>query len=190
MARITVIQGHPDGNSARFCRALQTAYVDGALGNGHDVRTLDIAALNIGPLRSRRDWENPPPVAVVDAQDAIEWAQHLVFIFPLWLGSLPALLKGFLEQVLRPGFAFDTGKAFSGRLKGRSARVIVTMGMPAWVYRFWFLARGLGSFEQGILRFVGIGPTRRTLIGSIEAVSQARREEWLKTVRHLGHEAR
>ena len=68
--------------------------------------------------------------------------------FPLWLGSLPALLKAFLEQVLRPGFAFDTGKAFSGRLKGRSARVIVTMGMPAWVYRLWFHARGTGSFAS------------------------------------------
>jgi putative NADPH-quinone reductase len=190
MARITVIQGHPDADSARFCRALQTAYVDGARANGHDVRTLDIATLNVGPLRARRDWESPPPAAVIDAQDAIEWAQHLVFIFPLWLGSLPAALKGFLEQVFRPGFAFDTGKAFSGRLKGRSARIIVTMGMPAWVYRLWFLARGTGSVEQGILRFVGIGPIRRTMIGTIEGLSPEKREAWLKAVRHLGHEAR
>lgn len=39
------------------------------------------------------------------AQDGIGWAEHIVFFFPLWLGDMPASLKGFLEQVARPGFA-------------------------------------------------------------------------------------
>ena len=92
------------------------------------------------------------------------WAEHLVFVYPLWLGTMPALLKAFLEQSFRPGFAmgksyegksyegkFYEGKAWSRRLSGRSARIVVTMGMPALLYRWYFGAHGLKSIEQGIL---------------------------------------
>jgi len=72
------------------------------------------------------------PPGLADAQRAIKWAEHIVFFFPLWLGDMPALLKGFLEQVVRLGFAF-LGEAknplTANGLTGQSARVVVTMGM-------------------------------------------------------------
>jgi putative NADPH-quinone reductase len=111
-----------------------------------------------------------------------------VLIFPLWLGDMPALLKGFLEQVARPGFAIGVdGQGGPGAklLKGRSARVVVTMGMPAFVYRWYFGAHSIRSLERNILRFVGFAPVRRSLIGLVEAKG-GRRERWLAALARLG----
>jgi putative NADPH-quinone reductase len=192
MARIVLVQGHPDNDPARFCRALADAYRDGAVKAGHSVFILDVAALTFDPLRSRADWESStPPVAIVQAQKVVEGADHLVFIFPLWLGTLPALLKAFLEQVMRPGFAFTPSKGgLRGRLKRRSSRMIVTMGMPAWLYRLWFCSHGIASFRRGILAFVGFRPNRVSLIGSIETMDEQQRLAWLRYVNNLGRKAR
>ena len=84
-------------------------------------------------------------------------AIDLVFIYPLWLGDMPALLKAFLEQVLRPQFAFrHDGNRMDGGLKGRSARIVVTTGMPGWIYRSYYGAHSLRSFKYNIRHFVGI----------------------------------
>jgi putative NADPH-quinone reductase len=188
--RIALIQGHPDADPARFCRALATAYAAGAAEAGQAVREIDVAQLAFAPLRTRQDWEGqPPPRDIAAAQETVHWAEHLVILYPLWLGGMPALLKAFLEQLARPGFAFGRrdGKAvFSGALQGRSARIVVTMGMPALVYRWWFGAHSLKSLERNILGFVGIGPIRETLVGSVEAIDAARRARWLATLRGLG----
>jgi putative NADPH-quinone reductase len=105
---------------------------------------------------------------------------------------MPALLKGFLEQVFRPNFAFayETKGWPKKKLKGRSARILVTMGMPAFVYRLFFLSHSLRSLERNILRFAGIGPVRDTVFGMVEAVKPARRERWLARVKALGQAAR
>src|SRR3989344_3409524 len=104
----------------------------------------------LGACRGRHhEWElGLLPASLKPAQADIGWAQHIVLFFPLWLGDMPALLKGFLEQVARPGFAFNTeGSNPFGRkgLTGRSARVVVTMGMPALVYRWYFRAHSVKS---------------------------------------------
>lgn len=189
MRRIAVIQGHPDPAGGHFAHALADAYAEGALAAGHEVRRVDIARLDFPLLRSKHDFERgSTPPALLEARDAIAWAQHVVFIYPLWLGDMPALLKGFLEQVLRPGFAFDylDGGKVRVRLKGRSARLVVTMGMPTLAYRWFYRAHSVKSFERNILRFVGIGPVRTSLYGMVEAVGDARRLSWLDDMRELG----
>jgi putative NADPH-quinone reductase len=105
---------------------------------------------------------------------------------------MPALLKGFLEQVARPGFAFrgDANNPFAAKgLKGRSARVVVTMGMPAFVYRFYFRAHSVKNLERNILGFVGVAPIHATLVGLVESMSDARRSGWLKKLAELGRRA-
>lgn len=189
--KILVIDGHPDPDPARFCHALAGAYVTGAGDAGHDVRRIDVASLEFPLLRSAQEFkEATPPPAIRDAQDAVLWAEHLVLIYPLWLGTQPALLKGFLEQLFRPDFAFEPGgKGWpQSKLKGRSARVIVTMGMPAFAYCWIYGAHSLKSLERNILKFVGLGPIRETLFGSVEAVDAPKREKWLKKVRGLGRD--
>lgn len=185
--RILVIDGHPDPDRGRFVHALADRYADGARSLDHDVRRIELATLDFALLRSAAEWTGGIPVkAIVDAQASIAWAEHIVFLYPLWLGDVPALLKGFLEQVMRPGFALkpDAGLG-GGLLKGRSATVIVTMGMPAIFYRAWFRAHSLKSLERNILKFVGIGPVEQVIIGGVEQ-SADKRSSWLDRAYMLG----
>ena len=114
-----------------------------------------LAQLDFPLLRSEEAWKDGAlPAALAQAQTDIAWAQHIVLFFPLWLGDMPALLKGFLEQVARPGFAFQAqGDDLFARkgLSGRSARVVVTMGMPALLYRWYFRAHSVKNLERNIL---------------------------------------
>jgi len=193
--RILVILGHPDSKPERLCRALADAYAEGARSAGHQVRLIDVATLDFPILRTMDDFaERPLPVTLEDAARAIRDAEHIVFVFPLWLGTMPALLKAFLEQVMRPGVAFaypEAGKGGFARtlLKGRSARVVVTMGMPAFFYRLWYLGHGVAGMRRNILNFVGISPVRETFFGSVEGAGDAGRRKWIAEMRALGNRA-
>ena len=193
MARITIIQGHPDPAGGHLCHALADAYASGAAEAGHEVRRIEVARLEMPLLRTKAAFETgaPPPDARA-AQEAITWAQHLVIVYPLWLGTMPALLKTFLEQTFRPGFAFESkpNGRWTKRLKGRSARIVVTMGMPALAYRWYFGAHSLKSLERNILSFCGIRPIRENLFGMVEAAGDAKRRQWLELMRGHGRGAR
>lgn len=190
--RILVVQGHPDPAGGHFGHALAAAYAEGAIAAGHEVQTIDVATLDFPLLRSKHEWEHGAlPPALHAAQEAIRRAEHLVFFFPLWLGGMPALLKGFLEQVARPGFAIGSmnGHGMPKKLlAGRSARLVVTMGMPALVYRWVFRAHSMKALERNILGFVGISPVRETLIGLVEG-EPSDRTDWLARLRAFGAEA-
>jgi putative NADPH-quinone reductase len=191
--RILIVQGHPDAGHRHFGHDLADAYRDGALSAGNVVETIQVAGLDFPLLRSLADWkEGAVPAALGPAQDALRRADHLVLFFPLWLGDMPALLKGFLEQILRPGFAFHAngGNPFGHKaLKGRSARVVVTMGMPALVYRYCFRAHSVRSLERNILGFVGFAPVHETLIGLVEGLDEAGRRKWFGRLAKLGRDA-
>lgn len=192
--RILIIQGHPDPIVKHLGHALADAYAEGAQAAGHTVRRIEVAQLDFPLLRSQKAWEEGAlPPTLRQSQQDIRWAEHLVILFPLWLGDMPALLKAFLEQVARPGFAFkykEGGTAFSEKgLKGRSARVIVTMGMPALIYRWYFRAHSVKSLERNILGFVGIAPVNETLIGMVGNFKAEDGANWLKKLRQLGARA-
>jgi len=191
--RILIIQGHPDAGTRHLGHALADAYAAGAEAAGHAVRRITVAELDFPLVRSQVAWERGEvPTAIRAAQEAVRWADHLVILYPLWLGTLPALLKGFFEQLFRPDFAF--GEAADGdrpgrHLKGRSARIVVTMGMPAFLYRWYFRAHSLRSFERNVLRFCGIGPVRETLFGVVDA-GGGRQARWLRAMARLGKKGR
>jgi putative NADPH-quinone reductase len=189
--RILILDGHPDPRGEHFVHGLATAYREAALAAGHDVRTIAIASLDFPLLRSPDEFQHGmPPAAIAAAQAHIEWANHLAFFYPLWLGSMPALTKAFFEQALRPGFAFGPAKGRGlpqQKLKGRSARVVVTMGMPSFFYKWFYRAHSLKSFERNILHFCGIRPVRATVIGMVE--DKATREKALAAMRRFGANA-
>lgn len=191
MRRIAIIDGHPD-RERHFCHALADSYEAGAAEGGHEVRRIALGETDVPFLRSRKDWEGPAAPQIVAAQEVIGWADHIVLIYPLWLGAMPALVKAFLEQVFRPGFmipaVISKTSPFTPK-SGKSARIIVTMGMPAFVYRWYFGAHSLRSLERNILAFVGIKPQRHTLIGLIEGMSEEKRAAWLEKVAALGRKA-
>jgi putative NADPH-quinone reductase len=193
--RVLLIQGHPDNVMPHLCHSLADAYATGAQDAGHTVRSVQVTELDFPLLRSQEAWEKGQlPASLQQAQADILWAEHIVLFFPLWLGDMPALLKGFLEQVARPGFAFEyvkDGTSFSKkRLVGKSARVVVTMGMPALVYRLYFRAHSVKSLERNILGFIGIAPIHETLIGSVGNLDAYKSNNWLAKLRQLGRDAK
>ena len=192
--RIVLIDGHPDPASTHLVHALADAYAQGAQQGGHEVRRVRVAQLDFPLLRNQQDWQHGLlPPSLQQAQTDIAWAQHLVLLFPLWLGDMPALLKGFLEQVARPGFAFKAkGSNPMGdkALRGRSARVVVTMGMPALVYRWYFRAHSIKSLERNILGFVGIAPIDETLIGMVDSLGPDGVRDWTAKLNKLGTKAK
>ena len=191
--RIVLIQGHPDATAPHLCHALAQSYADGATAAGHEVRHIDIATIDFPWLRSQHEWElGLLPAALKPAQADIGWAQHIVLFFPLWLGDMPALLKAFLEQVARPGFAFtaEGNNPFGHKgLTGRSAHVVATMGMPALVYRWYFRAHSVKSLERNILGFVGIAPVHETLVGSVDQLGDQGVSKWKRRMEALGAKA-
>jgi len=193
MSRVVIIEGHPDVRENRFGHALAAAYARGAVEGGHEVRRIEVSRIDFPLLRTKDDGENAAaPTSMRAAQADIAWAEHLGILFPLWLGSMPGLLKAFLEQVLRPGFAMklESGGSWTKLLTGKSARIVVTMGMPAFIYRWYFRAHSLKSLKRSVLRFVGVTPISETLIGSIETCGDARRRKWLQRLYHLGRAAK
>ena len=192
-SRIALIQGHPDRTGAHLDHAMADAYARGAEAAGHEVSRIDVAALDFPLLRTQAEFEHEQaPEAIRPAQDALANADHWVIIFPLWLGTTPALLKAFLEQLMRPGFVLaDAGGAGrSRRLKGKSARLVVTMGMPALLYRTYFRAHGVKYLARSVLGFAGIRPVRTSLFGLVATRSDRARQRWLARMERLGRRGR
>lgn len=190
MRKILVIQGHPDPAGGHLCHALADAYVEAARAAGHQASVVAPAALDFPLLGNAQQWEvGEVPPALAPVQRAIADAAHIVIFYPLWLGDMPACLKAFLEQVARPGFALARkagNPLHAGLLAGRSARVVVTMGMPALLYRWYYGAHSLKSLERNILNFVGIAPVRKTLVGGAGKMDGAAFERWRQRMMALG----
>ena len=189
MAKIAIIVGNPMPDS--YCEALGEAYARGVQSGGHAAKLFALAKMSFDPvLREGYRREQPLEPDLLASRDAIRAADHLVFIFPLWCGDMPAILKGFIERVLQPDLlAVHAGKGDWKVLKGKSARVIMTMGMPGWFYRLWFGAHALKLFRRNILHFTGVKPVRSTIHGMIEGVTSSTRNEWLRETEALGHAA-
>jgi putative NADPH-quinone reductase len=186
--KIAIFDAHPDPDPKRFIHALADAYAAGGREAGHEVRTIKLGGLDIPILRSRDEWmQKPAPKVVQPGQSTILWADHLVFLYPLWLGDMPAILKAFLEQALRPEKALHYGEGASPEklLKGRSARLVVTMGTPAFFYRAYYGAHSVRSFKRNILTLTGIDPVTTSLIGNVEG-SEGHRKRWLWRMRMHG----
>lgn len=189
--KICIINGHPDPAPDHLCAALAAAYQEGAQAAGHETRRIDVGALDFPLLRTAGEFaagEVSAPIAA--ARQDILWADHVVLVYPLWLGMLPAVLKGFFEQLYRNDFAMKVGPTgWTGKLGGRSARVVVTMAMPGIVYRLWFGAYSLRALRANILGFAGMRPVRSTVIGMTASDGRARATRWLDRMRALGRRA-
>jgi putative NADPH-quinone reductase len=190
--RILIILGHPAKLRRSFSEALAEAYQHGAQGTGHEVRFVNISLLNFDPiLHEGYDGEQPPELDIIDAQQMILWAEHLVFVYPMWGYMIPALLKGFFERTFTPGFAYakkSTNPLKSGLLSGKSARIIQTTGMPSIFYRLFYWAHGAKALKS-MLKFCGISPVRITYFGSVDE-SEDKRKIYLEKTRRLGNDGR
>lgn len=191
--QICIVQGHPHDNPSHFCRALGSAYQESAEAAGHGVDMVDLGKMDIPFLRDPKDFPKPPARQFIEAQKKVKSADHIVVFYPLWLGTMPALVKAFFEQLTRNEFAIaeTEGPGWPRKmLKGKSARVVVTMGMPASAYKVFFGAHGVKSFEVAILGMAGFKPIKDTLIGGAGNLSPKKAKKHLARMRELGAQAK
>ncbi|MGY5485687.1 NAD(P)H-dependent oxidoreductase [Paenibacillus sp. ALE2] len=186
--KILVIQGNPVAGS--YGEALAQSYVKGGKAAGAEVRLLQLSALDFNP-NLLGGYRNKLPLEpdLIQAQESIKWAEHLVFVFPIWWGSLPALMKGFIDRTFMPGFAFkyQKGKPLPDKLlKGRTARLITTMDGPYWYYRFFQGQPGHRMMKDSTLHLCGVKPVRSTTIDLMNKRTDQQRNEWLSKVEQLG----
>jgi NAD(P)H dehydrogenase (quinone) len=188
MKKVLIINGHPDPDS--YCYALANAYKMGALNAGASVETIHIGTLNFNPNLafgySKRTELEPD---LLKAIDQIKDADHLVFIHPVWWGSYPAIMKGFIDRVFLPEIVFrkkENSLWWEKFLKGKSARIIATMDQPPFYY--WLIngAPSHRSLKQQTLKFCGISPVRTTSIGPIRLSTEKFRKAKLEKVKTLG----
>lgn len=186
---ILILQGHPDPDGGHLCHGLADAYATGARNGGHDVRVQTPAKHDIAFVHNQYEWENTPPPDYAQAGQAdIIWAEHIVIVFPLWIGGMPARMKAWMEQTFRADFAFEFGPEVGLRrkLKGRSARLIVTMGAPVLAYRLIFGAFGTRLLRRSVLGMAGVGPIRQSLVGGVDDMTPDRAQKLFGEMREHG----
>ena len=188
MRRIMIVIGHPQ--SKTLCGALGEAYQRGAEGAGHEVKLFALSEMKFDLiLRYGYRKEQPLEPDLQAAYDALVACDHLVVIFPLWCGDMPALLKGFIERLLQPDLIHrqGTGNAMNWAIfKNKTARIVMTMGMPVSIYRFWYRGHALKPITRNILNFIGIKPVRHTLFGMVGKSKIATREQWIGEIEAIG----
>ena len=190
MKKILVIQGHPRSES--LCGSIAREYAAGAQQGGSQVDMLDLPQLQFDPiLREGYKADQQLEPDLVKAQQLIRDADHLVFVFPSWWASMPALLKGFLDRVFLPGFAFKYQKKSplpEKLLKGKTARIFITMDAPGWYYRWFNRAPGLRLLKFGTLEFCGVKPVKYNIFGPVRGAPEKRLLKFLNEARRIGAE--
>jgi NAD(P)H dehydrogenase (quinone) len=188
MRKILIINGHPDKES--FCNSLAESYKKGADSTGANSKLVNVYDLKFNPILNqgyRLITELEPDL--LEIQQDILNADHLVLVYPNWWGTYPALLKGFIDRVFLPGFAFkylEKSPLPAKLLKGKTARLIVTMDTPAWYYFLVNRRPGHNSMKIGILGFSGIKPVRISSFSPIKSSDDIKRKQWLKEIEELG----
>jgi NAD(P)H dehydrogenase (quinone) len=191
MRTVMVVVGHPQQNT--FCEALGKAYAEGAAGAGHEAKLFLLSQMRFDPiLREGYRQEQPLEPELKDAYAALSACDHLVIVFPLWCGDMPALLKGFIERILQPDLIArqNTERAMNWHIfDNKSARIVMTMAMPVSIYRWFYRGHALKLLKRNILHFIGIRPVRHTLYGMIATSKPEQRARWLDDMRELGRRA-
>ncbi|MDE1207040.1 NAD(P)H-dependent oxidoreductase [Tenacibaculum larymnensis] len=188
MKKILIINGQPDKESFNY--ALSEAYKTGAKKSTAEVQEINIRELNFNPnlqFGYRKRTELEPDL--LEAQEKIKWADHLVLVYPIWWGSVPAIMKGFLDRVLLPGFAFKKREKslwWDKCFTGKTARIICTLDQPAWYYKWFYRSPSHNAMKKLTLNYIGIKKVRITTIGPIRLSKEKFRAKWLKKVATLG----
>lgn len=189
--KILVILGHPDSES--LCGALAGAYIESAKATDSEIRELQLGDLKFDPTLWKgynRIQELEPDL--VRAQELIQWSDHIVFVYPNWWGTMPALMKGFFDRVFLPGFAFkyrEDSAFWDKLLSGRTAQLIVTMDTPPWYYRWIYRRPGHNEMKRTILGFCGIKVIKITEFSIVRNSRSDTRNKWIDMVKRLGTNA-
>ena len=188
MKKIAIINGHPNKDSFNF--GMAAAYKNGAKESGAEVKEIVDKDLKFNPnlqFGYQRRMELEPDL--VKAWEIIQWADHLVWIHPVWWGGLPALTKGFVDRLFLPGMAYklrENSVWWDKLLKGKTGHIITTLDQPGWYYRLFFGRPSVNQLKKSTLEYCGVKPVRVTYVGIIRNSKEEQRNGWLKKVKKLG----
>jgi len=188
---ILIINAHPDKES--FCNTLAISYKQGCEKAGRSCKIVNLIDLEFSPILQygyRIPMELEPDL--IEMQEFILSANHIVFVFPIWWGTYPALLKGFIDRVFLPGFAFSykpNSLMWEKKLKGRTATIISTMNTPYWYYRWIYKRPAHYSIKKGLFEYCGIQPIKLISFSPIKNSSPELREKWINSVFQMGEKS-
>ncbi|MDR2931414.1 MAG: NAD(P)H-dependent oxidoreductase [Propionibacteriaceae bacterium] len=179
--KILVILASPDADS--FNAAICDTYAANIDRTRNEVKTLKLGELDFDPvLRFGYREKMPADPDVTTSQELLTWADRVVFIYPIWWSSMPGLLKGWIDRVLTPGYAYNLeGVKHVGHLAGRTAELWMTSNGPGFYYR-WLSPLPVRLMCYHILRLCGIPVRGVHIFGNAEACAPAKRSAWLKRV--------
>ncbi|MEI6682078.1 MAG: NAD(P)H-dependent oxidoreductase [Bacteroidota bacterium] len=188
MKKILIINGHP--NKSSFCNGLAQAYKQGASAAGAEITEINIGELKFNPnLQSGYQQRTELEDDLVAAWNKIKWADHLVWIHPVWWGGLPAITKGFIDRLFLPGFAFqyrENSVWWDKLLAGKTAGIITTLDQPGWYYRLMYGKPSINQLKKSTLEFCGVKPVKVTCLGPVKNSTPENRRQWLNRVERMG----
>jgi putative NADPH-quinone reductase len=188
MKKTLIINGHPNPHS--LCSSISKSYEDGAKSRNHSIKTIHLNQLVFNPILQhgyQQRTELEPDL--LSAWEDIKGADHIVWVYPNWWGTYPALLKGFIDRLFLPGFAFtpkENSSLWEKNLKGKTAHLMVTMDSPGWYYNLILGAAGHKTFKNSILNFVGIKTKKISNFRTVKGSTDTQREKWLKQAFEMG----
>jgi NAD(P)H dehydrogenase (quinone) len=188
MNKILIINGHP--KKVSFSTSIVKQYIKGARECGAELREINVTDLPIeNYLRYDHYSGNEVGLEIKNSQNDITWAEHIVFVHPVWWGGMPAILKCFIDMVFASGFAFryKSGSPMPEKLlKGKTARIITTMDTPYFIYKYFFGAPSINQLKSRILEFCGISPVKVSHFGPVQSSTEEKRNKFLNEVFELG----
>lgn len=192
MKKIVLINGHPNPSSLNF--SLAAAYKKGAEEAGNEVKEIVIANLRFDPnlrygYQQRMDLEPD----LLQAWEKIQWANHLVWVHPVWWGGMPALAKGFIDRLFLPGFAFryrPNSVWWDKLLTGKTARILTTLDQPGWYYWLAYGRPSVNQMKKSTLEFCGVKPVKVHYFGIVKGAKEAQIAKWINEANEIGTKER
>lgn len=186
--KILIINGHPNKNAFNY--GIASAYKKGAVNSGAEVKEIIIADLDFNPnLKFGYQQRTELEPDLIEAWEKIKWAEHLVWVHPVWWGGLPAISKGFIDRLFLPGFAYqyrENSVWWDKLLKGKTAHIITTIDQPGWYYWLFYGRPSVNQLKKSTLEFCGVKPVKVTYFGIVKTATNELRKKWLDKVEDLG----
>lgn len=186
--KILIINGHP--NKESFNAAICGAYKLGVKSTDAELKEIVIGDLKFNPnLQNGYQQRTELEPDLLEAWEKIKWADHLVWVHPVWWGGLPAIMKGFIDRLFLPGFAFQYKKDsvwWDKLLKGKTAHIITTLDQPGWYYWLMYGKPSVNQLKKSTLEFCGISPVKVTYLGIVKTADEKLRNKWLQQIQNLG----
>jgi NAD(P)H dehydrogenase (quinone) len=206
--KILYVYAHPEPKS--FNAALRDTALSALQEKGHEVKLSDLYAIKFNPVLSASDFPerknldvfNPFLEAIKasktgafspdikEEMEKVRWSDIMIFQFPIYFTAMPAIMKGWIDRVLAPGFGFNpiTNSAYeTGLFKGKSAMLAMTTGAPKEVYSeggaHGDLNKHMESITHCVFEYMGMKALPSHIIYEASSMSRERGAEELENYR-------